>query len=404
MQGETEAINSKVVYVNPAVIEWTRTSSCIQLESASRKTKLSAETIRDFETGKQRPSVDILRCLAKAYRRPLSVFLLKEVPKNITQPIDYRVLGDISTNDPKSIEKLAFEMREALNQRDSAIEIWKELKIKGEQSLPHLSLEINAETAADLLSAALSFEAIRAKQVKSKDLWKGLRRHIEERGILVRQAIGIRIEIMRGYSYHFDELPIIGVNIKDADKAKCFTLLHELTHLALRQNSICDLGEDSQSETDRRTEVYCNLVAGSILVPIDKLREVISKRKYHNDDLRKELVIKSLARFFKASDEVIVRRMVAAHLVSDDFYKAYRKMLSERYANRVWPNSTDYKTNPVEKAIYVNGLIYVANTIQAYSLGLISDSEVVQKLNIRNKHIPQIAELIPYRLTRVVEF
>jgi Zn-dependent peptidase ImmA (M78 family) len=46
---------------------------------------------------------------------------------------------------------------------------------------------------------------------------------------------------MRGVSLPGDVLPIVILNGGDAHAGRIFTLLHELTHLLLRQGGVCDM-------------------------------------------------------------------------------------------------------------------------------------------------------------------
>jgi Zn-dependent peptidase ImmA (M78 family) len=85
---------------------------------------------------------------------------------------------------------------------------------------------------------------------------------------LVFQTAGIEPEEMRGFSIGESPMPAVVVNRADASAARVFTLLHELTHIALHTAGLCNLSElGPQSVDARRLETYCNHVAGAVLVP-----------------------------------------------------------------------------------------------------------------------------------------
>jgi hypothetical protein len=81
---------------------------------------------------------------------------------------------------------------------------------------------------------------------------------IEEVGALVLQMTDVPVVEARGFSLAERPLPAAVANIKDSPRARSFTLIHELTHVALRESGVCTL-DDAE-----RVEVFCNRVAGSI--------------------------------------------------------------------------------------------------------------------------------------------
>lgn len=406
MQTAENHKNTGLIDVNPEIIKWVRVSSQMRLGKIVARTSIDAETIKKLEDGKQKPDIHMLRKLASVCKRPLSVFLLGEVPKEDYKTIDYRMLPDISSNDPESIEALALEMKEALYQREKALDVWEKLELSTRSSMPQISIEEDSEESARRISEGLSFDLTKWRKVKSDNMWASLRRHIEGVGYVVRQAEGISIESMRGYSYYFELLPIIGVNPKDDPKARCFTLLHELAHIALKQGSICDLKDASGDISNKPVEIYCNRIAGSILVPSSELMELLSSKRYRGVSLTEEIVIKSIARHFKASTEVIVRRLVATGMVDKAFYQTYRNELLIRYSKKLLSQKEReyFPPSPIDKVFNVNGLLYVMNTMDAYSAGLLTTSDLLGYLGIKHKHINDITSKILQKQSKVVEF
>ena len=66
---------------------------------------------------------------------------------------------------------------------------------------------------------------------------------------------------MRGFWIIKTPFLTIMVNIQDALAARTFTLLHELAHVIMGKEGVCDLGGHFD------IEVSCNAIAGSALVP-----------------------------------------------------------------------------------------------------------------------------------------
>ncbi len=74
-------------FITPEVFKWARETAEISEETAAAKVKVSVDRFRDWEAGKSYPTIRQAKILAKAYRRPLALFFLPEIP-------DFPVLKD----------------------------------------------------------------------------------------------------------------------------------------------------------------------------------------------------------------------------------------------------------------------------------------------------------------------
>jgi Zn-dependent peptidase ImmA (M78 family) len=90
------------------------------------------------------------------------------------------------------------------------------------------------------------------------------RRAERDLGVFAFQAQGVSTASMRGLSLGGDGKPqLLAVNGGDPPRARIFTLLHEMAHLATRSAGICDV----DSATRKPKERFCNLVAACALMP-----------------------------------------------------------------------------------------------------------------------------------------
>lgn len=104
-------------------------------------------------------------------------------------------------------------------------------------------------------------------------------------------------------------------------------MLHELAHLVLRQDAICDLDDEKpRAAADLRVEALCNHVAGATLVPKSHLlgKEVVAST--HTRREWPEEAIASLAREYWVSREVVLRRLLILGLTSQAFYRETRRV------------------------------------------------------------------------------
>jgi len=122
-------------------------------------------------------------------------------------------------------------------------------------------------------------------------------------------------EEFRGFALADTLAPLVFLNGSDSKAAQMFTLAHELAHIWLGQSAVSD-SQPSEVPT-HRIERFCNEVAAELLVPL----EVFAPEYDRNVDLQSEL--DRLARRFKVSTLVILRRMRDAGLASARFRDAY---------------------------------------------------------------------------------
>jgi hypothetical protein len=103
---------------------------------------------------------------------------------------------------------------------------------------------------------------------------------LEEAGVLVITSAGVKVNEMRGFSLHFDKLPVIVVNGSDFARGRLFSLLHEYAHLILHTDGVCDMAPGRPTSADLRLEVRCNAIAAAILMPRAPPGIVSHRRRY----------------------------------------------------------------------------------------------------------------------------
>ncbi len=124
----------------------------------------------------------------------------------------------------------------------------------------------------------------------------------------------------RGFTLADELAPLVFINGADTKAAQMFTLAHELVHIWIGQSAISDAGVSRLPS--KKVERWCNQVAAELLVPLETFEKEVDR----NAELREEL--NRLARRFKVSTLVILRRMYDIGFLNDDIYwEAYEQEL-----------------------------------------------------------------------------
>lgn len=374
--------------VKPELLRWARRSAHLELAEAARKAQVKWEALASWENGESRPSVPQLRKLGNAYHRPIAVFYLPEPPTDFTTLRDFR---RTSTSGLSEISpQLALQMRLAQSRREFLLELYQDLDEDLQEFTLAADLNEQPETVAQRLREYLNVSlSLQRSWQPHRDAMNGWRRAIEEAEIVVFQMAEVSEEEARGFSIYADTLPAIVVNVKDAPNGRSFTMLHELTHLALRQAGICDLREDSLDNANDDVEVFCNAVAGAALAPrsailMDPVVQSKPTRSLWSDE-----EIENVSRSFRCSREVFVRRLLTLDRVSEPFYRAKR----EQYRQEYLETKRSTPTGPPDHARQVVsnlGKPYVRAALDAFNQELIHAGDLSELLGARLKHLNKI--------------
>jgi Zn-dependent peptidase ImmA (M78 family) len=203
---------------------------------------------------------------------------------------------------------------------------------------------------------------------------------------------------MRGFSFSEPVLPVIVVNIKDAVVGRIFSMLHEATHLMLREGGLCDLLEETSRAQDR-IEAFCNRVAGATVIPRDLLlaEPIVGGHKgtqWSDGD------IDYLSQRYRVSREAVVRRLLVLGKTSEDFYRKKRKELHAEFEARQ-QELEERRALGLEKggfappdrvAVSAAGPLFVRLVLESYHQEKITASDVSSYLAVRLKHLPKIEQ------------
>ena len=222
-----------------------------------------------------------------------------------------------------------------------------------------------------------------------------VREKVELQGVFIYCFTGVNITQLRGVAIYDEKMPIIGINNNDRPPAKTFTIIHELTHLIKRQSSLCN--EFFSDFSNQNEEIFCNAVAGEVLVPQDAL--LVKLRSRQSDENITIGIVESLANNFCVSKEVITRRLLDLDQISRDVYDAYYdefrlsyeqekvEQKAERELAKTEGRSVGIPRDIVRETIDRTSNALCTTLYKGYNEELFSKLDVCHYLGIKSKHI-----------------
>ncbi len=370
---------SPLAEINCQILRWTRETAGLDIEDAASKIGTSPERLEEWENGDSYPTVKRLRQLAKAYMRPIGLFFLPELPDEPEKIRDFRKIAEVPEEEMSSA--LRFEIRLASERRDEAIELTSDLGEEFKSITYHINLRDDPDDVAlqlrNQLGISTSDQAAWATKWEAFSSWRSA---VESLGVLVFQTGVLRNLIVdpmeaRGFSISEQPFPVIVVNGKDHPSAKCFTLIHELVHVLLREGGICDLHDPfSVSSHSDRAEVFCNRVAGALLVPAKAIVSDEVVRRHGDDPVWSDIELGQLARKFWVSWEAILRRLLILGRTTREYYQEWRRQSRDRFPGR--DDGSESPRIPTHTRVIIrNGKLFPSLVLRALRENVITMSE-----------------------------
>jgi Zn-dependent peptidase ImmA (M78 family) len=371
--------------VNPEILVWARNSIGLSLQDAAKKAQVPVYRLKEWESGDSKPTLRQARLLAKAYRRPSAFFYLEAPPDEPPQLPDFRTIPTAAEEMPP---ELIYEIRRARFRRDIAIRLRQVLS----EPIPDFTLSASLDEDPEVVGSRIrehlgvSLEEQQSWETKYVALNSWIR-SIEAAGVLIFQFSGIDVSLVRGFSIPDLPLPAISINGGDSPRARVFTLLHEICHLALGTGGVCDLHE---SNTFADAEVFSNAAAAQALVPADS---ILQQSMVSSSSVSKEwddFELQDLADEYHVSREVILRRLLSLGKASPAFYRLKRQEWQEEYAKLSKKKDGGFFRYH-KKVVRNNGLAFTSLVLDAYNQQAISAIDVSRYLgDIRLNHLPAI--------------
>lgn len=367
----------KIEGLNPELLRWARRTSGMSQADVAKKLNKNPELISAWESGESAPTYAQLERLAYSiFKRPVALFFFRKPPDEETPEGSFRTLPEFAVEELSPATR--YHIRQARAFQLSLDELTggnnpadklifrdfdlspKDAKRSAESVRRYLGIEVN-----DVINAR-----------NSEAAFKIYREAIEESGVFVFKN-SIKQREVSGFCLLDDDFPIIYLNNSTSFTRQSFSLLHELAHILVGTSGVT-LEDDSYisvlTGSARQVEVFCNAFAAEVLVPSKDFDKRIPENPTD------EVAIAALAKRYRVSREVILRRLLDRHFVGQDFYE---KMADDwgkdfRRPPQKGPGGDYYST----QASYL-GPRFLELAFSEWYKGRISQDQLATHLNIR---------------------
>ncbi len=383
--------------VNPSLLIWAREQAGYALERVAEKFRLGKksveerlETLRQWEAGETRPTLRQAQELAKLYKRPFTIFFLRERPHDPPVQSEYRRLRGVRPG--KESPELRFALRDLRRRRDFALELLEE----NEEEPPAFKLSAHLNESTEIVGQRLrDATGIRLEaQLGWKGeypAWRAWRDAVENLGTLVFQIPGIEYEEVRGVCLFVHPLPVIGINSKEAAFARPYTLLHEVTHLMLNR-----VGDEQPAAQERRSteeweklERFSDAVAAAALLPREAILAEERVRNHGRDPNWDDDDVLFLARRYSVTPLALITRLLSLGKTNWNFYNSWTREWKRRWAHRT---QREQKGGPsrVETILSRVGPTFATLVLDSLERDLISPMSAADYLDLKVYHFENL--------------
>jgi Zn-dependent peptidase ImmA (M78 family)/DNA-binding XRE family transcriptional regulator len=380
-----------VTGINSQMLVWARERAGYSAREVAETLGKSIETIEAWETGTGAPTYPQLEALAyRLYKRPLALFFFPEPPDEPDPEHAFRTLPDFEieelNSDTRYKVRQALALQESLRELNAGVNPAERKIFRDLKPGPSLSASSMAKRVREYLGVDAHTQT--HEWTGSDQALKSWRAAVEESGVFIFKN-AFKQKDVSGFCLYDDEFPLIYLNNGTSKTRQIFTIFHELGHILTRTSGVTKRNDSYISQLTghpKRIEVFCNEFAAEVLVPTDELRRLVIGRR--PDDER----ISDLAKRYKVSREVVVRRLLEMGLISRAYYEAKAARYKADYDNHVGKEGGGgnyYLT----QASYL-GERYLRLAFRKYYEGLISLDQLADHLNVRVSSVPGLEQVV----------
>ncbi|OIP04981.1 MAG: hypothetical protein AUJ97_01920 [Bacteroidetes bacterium CG2_30_32_10] len=378
--------NNQIIRIEPSILIWARESLGLTLAEVALKLDKDRDTIQQWEYGNAYPTLAQLEQLAyKIYKRPLAVFFLPKAPKETTPKQDFRTLPD------NEITNLSPELRLFIRKAKHHQLVLKQINddknpvIKPIHKEFIFEIKLNTNKTANKLRDYLGItKRLQQGFSDSDEAYKYYRNIIEQNGVFVFQY---PLKEARGFSLMDKEFPVIVINSGDTSNGKIFSLFHELCHILFNIGGVFrDFYSEELKQNPNQIEIFCNQFTSDILLPKNELLDENLVLENRNNFEWTEETLCEIAKTYKVSKEVVLRKLFDLGKTTQEFYIKKRNLWNDKYKEKIEQKK---KTGPTYHTTNFShlGKNFVLQVLTNFHEGKLSSSQVADFLSIKINRI-----------------
>lgn len=376
------------VEVEPLILKYARHYSGYDIATASRKLKITEDSLKKFEEEKSKVSIAAIKKMAEVYRIPVAFFFLTNPPADLVVPKDFRI---IYASDE---DKLSPEVMLAIRKARYVQSIIQELRDeRNEYEFKSVSIGNDTEKVAEYFRSILNVSTEQQKKWGDpSSTLRGWKDAVEKLGIFVLQQ-SLPEDDISAFCLADDSPYIITLNSAEHENRRIFSLFHEIGHVLLHRSGVCTPNNFSRNSFEYiKVEKFCNAFSAAILVPMsDFLSNETVKRlqrtsfeDWSADDVR------SLANLYGVSQEVIYRRFVQVGYLDEKKYERKRMELIKSFVEFKKRPKKNAPIPQYRKIISKNGRAYSTFILEKLHSNHINLADAADYLGTNTQHIQAV--------------
>ncbi|MBA7493711.1 hypothetical protein ES702_04273 [subsurface metagenome] len=378
--------------ITPRLVKWARDRYHLTDDIVANKISVDVNRFRAWERGEERPTLRQAQTLAQKLNVPFGYLFLSVPPLEELPLPDLRTMSGVPPRTPSP------ELFDLLNDMLRKQQWYREYqKSEGEQPIPFVGRFTSDDTPEKIATDITDTLDINDDMRQESPNWELFLREFicraEDAGVLVMRSgiVGnnpyrkLNVYEFRGFAISDDLAPIVFVNGNDWKAAQIFTLAHEFAHLWIGESGISNLDYMKRSfEQDNDIDRFCDQVAAEVLVPSTHFL-----LKW-NDNNTTEDNLEELARLYKVSEFVVLRRAYEKDKLSFDEYQAHYQRLQARQRSKGTKGGGDFYVNLLAR----NSSTLTRSLLVAVAEGRMPYRDAARLLNVKIKTLSDIQSLL----------
>ena len=389
--------NKNIAYINKDMLVWARSETPFANSPDQlllRFPRISLDNLKKWESGEELPSIREAKDLANIYKLPFASFFLSKTPvKKPKRYTDRRTV--LGTEYGEMSYELWSEITRICADRDTLLEFSDEDSFPT-SLIPTVNETDSVETVSDIIRSFLKLPiSFKFKKEYGSSSFNYFRNILEKHGIIVAQISSVSLSEMKGLSIYEDQFPIIAINNKDFERAKTFSLFHEVAHLIRRSSSLCLIDDDIRNDDE---EKICDRIAAEVLMERTEFTRIATSI-FSREGEWNNISLLNLADKFGVSTVAAFRRLHDLSIISEkQYYDMYRDINAAFEENiKAIEAARAGKDIPFYFHVrYVNshGHLLPKMIVTAQSTGRITLGEACKIMNIKSKYYGDIARAV----------